>query len=163
MGFGDVFKKIKDFVPIPDSSAEFKKATLGQIAGMGAGNVGGGASALIQERFGGRNDRLSRTLRMQAGVISPGVSAFAVATDPERREKWRARIKGYTGGGGERPPPVAPAPGQGANTETAKREARLRARRAAGSRFGFAQTISTSPLGLQGEGAAVGRKRLLGE
>jgi len=42
------------------------------------------------------------------------------------------------------------------------RLARSRAIESAAKRFSFRQTVATSPLGLQGPGAQLGKKRLLG-
>ena len=63
----------------------------------------------------------------------------------------------------DRPPGVEPGPGQGAGQEEAKRRARAQAISGARQRFGVRQTFATSPLGVVGGGATLGRKRLLGE
>lgn len=64
---------------------------------------------------------------------------------------------------GTEPPPVGEAPALGAGTEEAKQEARRRALQRASRRFGFRQTFATSPLGIQGGGAELGKKTLVGE
>jgi len=63
----------------------------------------------------------------------------------------------------EKPPDVETQPGVGAETETEKSAARKRARQQAALRYGSASTINTSALGLQGQGAQVGKKKLVGE
>lgn len=62
-------------------------------------------------------------------------------------------------------PLVKDKPAQGATTIAAKRQARQRALNAAAQRrgLGLSGTVRTTPLGLQGDGAAVSRRRLIGE
>ena len=62
-----------------------------------------------------------------------------------------------------KPPKVGDAPPQGAGVTAARQEARRRAIAAARARMGLASTISTSPLGLQGTGAATGQRTLTGQ
>lgn len=60
------------------------------------------------------------------------------------------------------PPPVDKLPAQGAGARSAKQRARQQALAAAKKRFGFGDTVATSPLGLQGDGAPLGKKTLIG-
>lgn len=62
-------------------------------------------------------------------------------------------------------PLASKAPAQNEKTLTAKKQARQRAINAAAQRRGqgLSGTIATSPLGLQGDGAATSSRRLIGE
>ncbi len=62
---------------------------------------------------------------------------------------------------GDTPPDVGPGPGVGSNDMSARQRARNRAIAEARRRRG--STTATTPLGVQGPGADVGKKRLLGE
>lgn len=156
MGFSDSFKKIQgQFSPIPGSSKEFRKATQAQGAGLLTGNVAGGAAAIGQERFKDDSSSTGRAFRLNLGAISPGQ---AIASD-----RGQAKVRSFLKGDDTKPPPVGAAPAQGAGQTEAQRAARKRAVEAAGQRFGFRQTVATSALGVQGEGAQLGTKKLLGE
>jgi len=62
-----------------------------------------------------------------------------------------------------KPPAVGAGPGVGAGTEEATQEARRRAIAENIARRKRSSTIGTTPLGVQGERAAIGKKRLTGE
>jgi hypothetical protein len=85
--------------------------------------------------------------------------------DPRQREKFMDKSKEFFKGKKEDPPALGEAPGSGADTIAAKRQARQRALQAAARRkgLGLSGTVATTPLGLQGDGAAVSQRRLIGE
>jgi hypothetical protein len=150
MGFSDTFKKIREVVEPQQSQA----SALGGLGGFLQSPLG-------RKVVGGGNK--NRTARALAGGFDPGGSIAGTVVNPEQRDKFRTKAKEFFRGKDERPPPVGAKPGQGAGNIAAKQQARARAIAAARGRFGIGDTIATSPLGLTGDGAALGKKRLIGE
>jgi len=153
---GDFFKPTKRFVNAAfegvRSGRAFKSGTKGSLFGAALGDV-----ALTP-------------------LLTPAANAyFTLKDDPElsasAREVGAAGAVSTLGAfahllqdnSGRGAPKVGDAPAQGAGVTAARQEARRRAIAAARARMGLASTISTSPLGLQGTGAATGQRTLTGQ
>ena len=161
MGFSDSFKKTfggsssKDIFKDTGSSKGFFSAFLGPSKDQYKQGLG-----VYESTFGGKSKKeiwnrqkeFGRTAAREvtAAGTTAGLGAFSHVFQMDDDK-------------GEKPPPVAEQPAVGGSTATEKSEARRRAREAAAKRFGVKSTISTSALGLMGEGAAVGKKKLIGE
>jgi hypothetical protein len=158
MGFSDSLKKIT------------KKVTGGTIE-RGAGAFTGAASGnpfapfVSDARGAGLFGSDPSTARLVGGILSPSSAATQTILDPRQREKFMDKSKEFFKGKKEDPPALGEAPGSGADTIAAKRQARQRALQAAARRkgLGLSGTVATTPLGLQGDGAAVSQRRLIGE
>jgi hypothetical protein len=149
MGFSDTFKKATEQI----------SGTVSNVGTFG----GGSSSRTTMKRFAGAA-QLGGPLGGSTFLAVAGPSAtFATSHNPRAREKFLDKAKEFFRGKDERPPPVGAKPGQGAGNIAAKQQARARAIAAARGRFGIGDTIATSPLGLTGDGAALGKKRLIGE
>ena len=97
---------------------------------------------------GERGYRQSVTNFQYTGAYGANVPHQAIFRDP---------------GGGTEAPPAQPLPPVGAGTRTARQDARQRAIDSQRKRFGLSSTVGTTPLGVQGQGAPTGKKRLTGE
>jgi len=164
MGFSDSLKKF-----------------AGQIAGAGLGGIPGKIGA--QAGFGERGQK-GQTNK------SDFLSALGLGGFTQRQISERSNfnignvlkadldaVKGSAFGAnvahqllfkeeaGTDAPPVRGAPAQNEQVLSAKRQARQRAINAASQRrgLGLSGTIATSPLGLQGDGAATSSRKLIGE
>jgi hypothetical protein len=160
MGFSDSFKKTfggsssKDIFKDTGSSKGFFSAFLGPSKDQYKQAMGIHESTWKVKGERDLRNRFKEAVRtgvreVTAAGTTAGLGAFSHLFQMDDK--------------GEKPPPVAEQPAVGGSTATAKSEARRRAREAAAKRFGVKSTISTSALGLMGEGAAVGTKKLIGE
>jgi len=160
MGFSDSFKKTfggsssKDIFKDTGSSKGFFSAFLGPSKDQYKQAMGIHESTWKVKGERDLRNRFKEAVRtgvreVTAAGTTAGLGAFSHLFQMDDK--------------GEKPPPVAEQPAVGGSTATEKSEARRRAREAAAKRFGVKSTISTSALGLTGEGAAVGTKKLIGE
>ena len=160
MGFSDSFKKTfggsssKDIFKDTGSSKGFFSAFLGPSKDQYKQAMGIHESTWKVKGERDLRNRFKEAVRtgvreVTAAGTTAGLGAFSHLFQMDDK--------------GERPPPVAKQPAIGGSTATEKSEARRRAREVAAKRFGVKSTISTSALGLMGDGAAVGKKKLIGE
>jgi len=161
MGFSDSFKKTfggsssKDIFKDTGSSKGFFSAFLGPSKDQYKQAMGIHESTW---KVKGERDLRNRFKEFGRTALREGVAAGTTAGLGAFSHVFQ-----MDDDKGEKPPPVAKQPAIGGSTATEKSEARRRAREAAAKRFGVKSTISTSALGLMGEGAAVGTKKLIGE
>jgi len=179
MGFSDSFKKLRDQIS-PEEVNKLKERGSKEAGRFVAKHAFEDVSHKKSSR--GRLSGSQQMNQLTAGFFSKGVvsSLFSATEDPSTtggfttslERAQRGSIKGANLGhqalfsekqDKTTPPPVASLPSQGAGVTAAKQEARRRALERARGRAGFASTIGTTPLGLTGDGAAIGKKRLTGE
>ena len=168
MGFSDSFKKaLGQFGDLTGIGVSKKRRQGGLERGAGAiaGAFGGNPlSPLISNLRTSGVIKDNRTSRLVGGILAPSSAINQVLFDEERRREFKGKTKEFFGGKESDPPPVGKRPSQGAGTVQAKAQARQRALREASRRrgLGLSGTVQTTPLGLQGDGAATSRRRLIG-
>lgn len=161
MGFGDSFKKVGKsgdfFKPTKDFGKNLERearrgdssffAKKGAAFAFGPQDPSGGliTAGLLHQTSDRRTQRASEDVGAAGAISGGGAFTHLLKRDDDVN-----------------PPPVDELPAQGAGVRSAKQRAREQAIAAAKKRFGFSDTVATSPLGLQGEGAPLGKKTLIG-
>lgn len=106
-----------------------------------------------------------KTTRLITGILAPSSAVNQTIFDERQQEKFLDKTKEFFEGKDPNVPMVRERPSSGARNQRARNRARNRAEQdAAQTRgLGLSGTIATTPLGLQGDGAAVSQRRLIGE
>jgi hypothetical protein len=169
MGFFDkVFEEAGRFIDkTADDDLSMKDAKRGNINSGGWRNIlHGGLSS--KSTFSSANE--ARRLQASGDIKGSGRAAekavgASVRSNVAAGYGFNAGHQAIFGieGDDTEAPAAQSLPPVGAGTRSARQDARQRAIDTQKKRFGLSSTVGTTPLGIQGQGAPTGKKRLTGE